>query len=1024
MSSRPFVKASGNNILDISGQLNIKSGHGSTDNSGIRFYGNDIRIDGVIKNYSNNFIGITADASGEDIMYHLPYDGAGNTLKDISDCNIIATQCYVNKNASKAVNNRGQSFFEIMTEQPEMFTLENSSNNGNITIEWHYNDIIPIIDVFPCNLLLAAKKSTYKDKQLPYIDKIYIDISGSVNDVPGGESGSASSNDSNKWLRHDVINISDNGYNQNADKTFIFNKTALSNIYQSSILNIFGKDTSANSFDVRVYGENFADKGNPNCPFPDPTDDSTFSNVYPKALIITDLFFPGAKPPSKPQRDSESVTFNSINLRFFVSRTENGVVNSNARIVKSKSEYNGIETLSSILYPISDISLNTGDILQNNVGEGVINTFPMVLSNVKSGSKYKYKVAAMNNLISSYSEFSDIFTSVFTKMPSPNAQTSAINFSYAKTANVTNKSFVNRNIIYINIADNQNIRPSVSSNQNFEITKRNALVTDDTYEGFGKYVDGSKNLVTINMKIGGNPRNQILYHGFGLSDANDISFNNSVIAGLSDTLSNNAYLTYSQNDIGTNNNDKGFRINGNIQLKTISNGNVQTYIGGPSKNVITLRYEYLRDSKVSGNNTYFDNEIYIDNLSSSPNITSNTIVVNVTNVQYLMGIPSVRTFSINFTRDYTNINSIYEYIPGNRKIGRIENIQNTSFTTSNIYIEQSEINTTGIYTKNEDFTNKKYTSSTISSSSLINQNFTIQEKIYSLKDTTSISNDIIVKHYCDLNSFNVSSLVFSPKINYSGVKLIYEIRDITSLSNIKNINLDSYTESHDNIIEPHTLLYFDGAFRSNNNKSYPNVNNFKYNPITITNKYNLGSSAYNLSGVSDNAGYKWIGFKAAFSGSDKTTEWTAGKTSNFAGSSNDYISSEGSVFYFDFKRYLNYYGFNNTIINKLMDSTDNEVIGFIKQVNAPSNTLFLTCIGNLSMDLNPTSTWMTSVVSDNTSLDNIFNGSIRSKHGCLKALPSGVKVVQLSEDLANKGSGIDLFIGFKNTANVSSDNSS
>lgn len=292
-----------------------------------------------------------------------------------------------------------------------------------------------------------------------------------------------------------------------------------------------------------------------------------------------------------------------------------------------------------------------------------------------------------------------------------------------------------------------------------------------------------------------------------------------------------------------------------------------------------------------------------------------------------------------------------------------------------------------------------------------------------MKDTTSISNNINVNHYCDLNSFNVSSLVFSPKINHSGEKLIYEIRDITSLSDIKNVNLEPYTQLNDIIIKSHTLLYFDGAFRSNNNKSYPNVNNFNYNPITITNKYNLGSSAYNLSGGSNSAGYKWIGFKAAFSDSEKTTEWAAGKASNFAGSSNKYISSEGSVFYFDFKRFLNDYGFHDTIINKLMDSADNKVIGFIKQINAPSNTLFLTCIGNLSMDLNPTSTWMTSVINDNTSLDNIFNGSIRSKHGCLKALPSGVKVVQLSEDLANKGSGIDLFIGFKNNANVSSDNS-
>ena len=181
-----------------------------------------------------------------------------------------------------------------------------------------------------------------------------------------------------------------------------------------------------------------------------------------------------------------------------------------------------------------------------------------------------------------------------------------------------------------------------------------------------------------------------------------------------------------------------------------------------------MKYEYLRDSKVSGNNTSFNNEIYIDNLSPSPNITSNTIVVSVTNVQYLMGIPSVRTFSIRFTRNYININSIYEYIPGNRKIGRIENIQNTSFTRSDIYIEQSEIATTGTYNKDEDFVNKKYTSSTISSNSLINQDFTIQEKIYSLKDTTSISNNINVNHYCDLNSFNVSSLVFSPKINHSG----------------------------------------------------------------------------------------------------------------------------------------------------------------------------------------------------------------------------------------------------------------
>ena len=38
MSSKPFVSAIGDYLLDISGQLNIKPTPGTTDNSGIRFF--------------------------------------------------------------------------------------------------------------------------------------------------------------------------------------------------------------------------------------------------------------------------------------------------------------------------------------------------------------------------------------------------------------------------------------------------------------------------------------------------------------------------------------------------------------------------------------------------------------------------------------------------------------------------------------------------------------------------------------------------------------------------------------------------------------------------------------------------------------------------------------------------------------------------------------------------------------------------------------------------------------------------
>jgi hypothetical protein len=1011
MSSRPFVKASGNNILDISGQLNIKSHDGLTDNSGIRFYGSKRWIGSENPDYTDNYIGITADAGNENIMYHLPYNDKGNTINDISDSHVIATQGYVRENAVKPVNNREQTFFGIMTEQPEKFTFNGSSNSGNVTIKWHYDDIIPNSD-FPCNLLLAAKKSTFKDKQLPYIDKIYIDISGSVDNAPtSGQSGSTSSSgDSNKWLRHNIMIIGDDGYNQDAnqdaDKTFTFNKTSLSSIYQTSILNIFGKDTSANSFDVRIYGENFADKENSNCSFPD-LGTSNFNDNYSRALIIPGLFFPGAKPPSKPQKSSESVKFDSINLKFYVSSTEDGVSNSNASIIKSKAEYVGIETLSSILYPISDSS--SSEVNQPGVGGGISSPFDVTLLDIKSGSKYRYKVAAMNDLINEYSEFSEDISSNFTELPSYTAHSAALDFSYKKTKSVTNKSFKNKNIIYINKADNQDIIPNVTSNQNFEITKRNALV--DTLEGFGKYIDGSKNLVTINMKIGGNPRNQILYHGFG-SNATDISFNNSAIAGLG-ILSNEDYMTYSQNDIGTNDNTKGFRINGNIQLQTILNNNVQNYIGDASKNAIILRYEYLRDTKVGGSNIFVDNEIYIDDLSKNPTIDSSSTIINVKHVQYLMGIPSVRTFSVTFYRTYANINSAYEYIPGDRKIARIEQIQNTSFSQYDVKIEQNDISANGSYTKKLSFDDKKYTSSTISSS-LTNQEFTIQEKIYSLKDTTIMpNNNISVNHYCDLNSFNVSELVFTPKFNYAATKLIYEISDITSLLDIKSIILVSYTQQHNTIIKPHTLLYFNGAFRSNGNQTYPNVNDFSYNPITdITDKYNSGSYAYDLWGNQDDGGYKWIGFKAA---GDSTFD----KNNLYV---KNYTKGTSVAYYFDIYQFLKVvYAFSDNVLAKLFDTND-DVIGFVKQNYKTSyvNNSEITCIGNLSRNFNPQNNWH-KFDSNGISLNDVMNGSasIKARQGCLSEPTTTEKGPELEMDLAV--SNISIFIGFKNGADVSSD---
>ena len=1047
MSSRPFVKASGNNILDISGQLNIKSHDGLTDNSGIRFYGSKRWIGSENPDYTDNYIGITADAGNENIMYHLPYNDKGNTINDISDSHVIATQGYVRENAVKPVNNREQTFFGIMTEQPEKFTFNGSSNSGNVTIKWHYDDIIPNSD-FPCNLLLAAKKSTFKDKQLPYIDKIYIDISGSVDNVPSGQSGSTSSGDSNKWLRHNIMIIGDDGYNQvanqDADKTFTFNKTSLSSIYQTSILNIFGKDTSANSFDVRIYGENFADKENSNCSFPDASDNSTFNNEYSRALIISGLFFPGAKPPSKPQRDSELVTHNSINLSFYVSKTEDGVSNSNASIVKSKAEYVGIETLSSILYPISTSTLNTFDQIYNPSieGQGISNPFNINLdTGIKSGSKYKYKVAAMNDLINEYSEFSEDISSNFTELPPPNALLTTLDFTYNTPTSVTNKTTLNNtSCVYINVADNQDIVPTDTGNQNFEITKRGT--STDSTKGFGKYVDGSKNLVTITMKIDDVSINEIQYHGFGSTNANDLSFNNL----SSSSNEKNYYMIYSQSDIGTDDNAKGFRINGNIQLQTISNSNVRSYIGDPSKNPVILKYEYSRKSAVvdddapSSANLSTSTDIYIDDLPLDPIIDGSSTIIKimespVDGIQYLMGIPSVRAFSIDITRTYKHINSEYEYIPGDAIIAKIQEIPNTLFdglgNDYKVELERGDINTSGVYAnKNISKDNITYTSTTITqqNSLMRKETMDVEERIYSLRQPDGVLKSVtkVVNHYCDYNSFFVSGTTFTPKIHdIDNNRLVYEIKvvggdqtKITNLSDLKNIALEKYTNNHKVLIERWTLLYFDDAFRSNGNKSYPDVNNFSYFPIAnITDKYNSGSYAYDLSGNQDDSGgYKWIGFKAA---NDDDNDGTFDKTNPYV---KNYTKGTSVAYYFDIYQFLKVvYAFSDNVLAKLFDTND-DVIGFVKQNYKTSyvNNSEITCIGNLSRNFNPQNNWH-KFDSNGISLNDVMNGSasIKARQGCLSEPTTTEKGPELEMDLAV--SNISIFIGFKNGADVSSD---
>ena len=94
--------------------------------------------------------------------------------------------------------------------------------------------------------------------------------------------------------------------------------------------------------------------------------------------------------------------------------------------------------------------------------------------------------------------------------------------------------------------------------------------------------------------------------------------------------------------------------------------------------------------------------IYVDDLSTDPSISTNTADTSTTSevksVEYTMGIPSVKKFELSMKRKYLNINSTHKFIPGNRKIAEILDVNKTSLTSDkSILLAQVNINTTGDY---------------------------------------------------------------------------------------------------------------------------------------------------------------------------------------------------------------------------------------------------------------------------------------------------------------------------------------
>tara|TARA_B100001142_G_scaffold175767_1_gene175381 strand:+ start:7976 stop:11467 length:3492 start_codon:yes stop_codon:yes gene_type:complete len=887
------------------------------------------------------------------------------------------------------VNGRGQTFSQLLTEQPNKFNQdgEPNCNSSKIIINWNYTDIIPTDE----NIRKFAQGETIKSRCLPYINEIKIQIKGSV-------SGTHSiSNDT--WLDYVTLSIPDTeDYNDtNELKTITFNKTDPANADNSDLLNILSK---TDPFFVRIFGRN--DNSN------------DLPTVDTRALEInrpdaSGVAFLEAAAPSKPlfQRNENKFSNNNsyyLTSVFKVEQTESGVSNSGARLnnyITSFSEDDDSDgSLRSEYFSLNPQSNTTSGIL---AGVQSNTDFEIKIgdNNLRAGTKYNYTVTVTNNISTASSAVSDSQLSPYTRLPTSSSNGTTLTLTEAtQETSVTSSTFTNQNVIYLNsnISDKTQFNVSNTSNQTFEITKPYTSNQETTTEGFGRFVDNVSELVSISLKIDDISIETITFNGFNQT------------SGIVGTPSQSG-TTYFDNatiqDMYSDDNNKGFRLIGTVSLKHIND--IYNNIGEARSNAYTLQYDYQRNSIVNAATTGPLYNVYIDNLSELPNldvIGTDSIIVN--SVEYCMGIPSVENFTVNLQRKYSNINSIYKFIPGNKVIGKVQSIDDVYWQSINFISDPIE---NGEYTKNYSSSNHYYTvSKNFPISAGNGDNLNITEHVYSLVGTTNVTNAISVNHYFDKSSFT-GTTTLTPKVDLTDV---YEITDSTELEKLGGNNeglggvgITNYLD-HNVLVKDHTLLYINGGFKTNASYNYPNVNDYTWNNQISGNNYNSGASAFNISGEQDDTnGYKWIVFRIS-----KTSSYfkTAAK-----------IGGGPGIPYIDIPELLIDKGLGgiNSIISTGYGSQN--AIGFVRIFATRYNESDGYQIARFTSNRNPSSTliWYagqnSASISLNTLLDESGGFNYGGKVDTVNYNVNNIWGIECPSQANIKRDDIDIFIGLKNS---------
>ena len=917
------------------------------------------------------------------------------------------------------VNNKFQTFEEILTQQPLNFTLDSSNNGtGQITLRWNYDDILAMDAYGPRQ---NALETLPKRKMIPFIDKIHVDISGVIDpDHP--------SNNDNVWLNYNLGHFDNNGDyaiadNDNYDDGDTYKKLEVlkQTATNTDVQKILSRSGSNNSFSFRIYGINNA------------YDDNDI--IDERSLYVYNTFFTTAETPLAPYYISASQIQNTLSndnklsVTYSVDETEKNNPTSLAGIIEIASSYKEFERSVSAHSLAVQADVNTVSTQEthsySNDPIGANENITWEQTELKPGTSYQFRAKVKNNLNDQFGDLSGFepnSPSIFTDIPITTTSNKMVTFQSPASPSLTNifsPNFTNNNGLdkyYINLSafsDNEDIfTPTISSNSGeFEIT------TDTVY---GASIDNKEELITLKVYKDYDSQNASAtqtyqFHGYNTA-SNLLTFNN-VVNHSSDPkyLQIETFDQYYDVQTNTTNANVGFRLNGRITINGIEKQNCNTLIGGAQTNPHILRYELTRSNDVesTGNmSSSRDYELYIDELSGPPTITSNTSNVEVTSVKYTMGIASVKTMTINIERTYGNCNSNNKFIVGNRIVGSVAGISNTNFSQQNKLLTSTDINnaaTVGEYTHNISKTDAIYSTNGFTNG--INNSLTVSTSAFNLNSTTNggsvslqslTSNQTILNHFYDRLSYandnsSTSEFVLTTTINSITKNKISQI-DTSTINNLGS-NIGSITSidyiNHIAAVNDCTLLYIGGKFQSNLTFIYPDTSQINYDNVQNVTQYTHGAISYALDGTTAGLGtkYKWICLNAFQNGSYY----------NILGTDISIHSLDG-VNYIDLNTVLSNY-FGATVRDAIFSSSDDWAVCFVTSTKVgTTNKVMATPQGGHSKS----SPWYnegTGTVSWN---DIINTGATYNKYKC-KVSSYGISVdnTALNDDL-------QIFIGVKN----------